>query len=196
MCDEEAARAVVGDDVARGEVLLVADDPEGPSVGLYIAEGALEHLRTKGAEISCATSRTAFWLAAEGVSHFIYLAFRSMNEESVSQLELELQAEVDKYASTVLMKGLGVGAIQERSRIVRHHLFDEVEFLDDASSEEGARYRRASAAAARYTKMLEEKYVIPGDDEGLIRELRRFYRVGGLEKLRLAERSTQLLVTQ
>ena len=37
-----------------------------------------------------------FLLALEGVSHFVYIAHRARLERSVSAVELELQAEVDK----------------------------------------------------------------------------------------------------
>ena len=36
-----------------------------------------------------------FWIAAEGVSHFIFLVWRAQLGRPVTHLELELQAEVD-----------------------------------------------------------------------------------------------------
>ncbi|MEM9074861.1 MAG: hypothetical protein AAGE52_40565, partial [Myxococcota bacterium] len=159
LCDEEAARAVVGDGIARGEVLLVAEDKDGISVGLYVAPEAIAELETDDPAFE------AFSLAAEGVSHFVYLLFRATNDESVSQLELELQAEVDKYA-TALLEGWGMRAIQERSRSLRRKLFDEVEFIDESGTVEGERYRIASRAAARYAAHLERRYVVVEDLAG------------------------------
>src|SRR5438128_2427777 len=40
--------------------------------------------------------------AAEGVSHFVYLATRAAMDRPVSLLELEVQAEVDKFAMLLL----------------------------------------------------------------------------------------------
>lgn len=180
ICSEEEARAAVGDAVSRGEVLLVSEDADGGiSVGLYVAESALDLLRTDDAPLE------AFWLAAEGVSHFVYLVFRAQNEESVSQLELELQAEVDKYA-TALLDGWGVGLMKERSRQIRQRLFHDAEFLDDAGTEAGDRYRVATRAAAQVVANLEKRYVAREDLHGLIGELRRFYRLGRREKLAYA----------
>lgn len=180
ICSEEEARAAVGDAVARGEVLLVGEDHDGGiSVGLYVAESALELLRTDDAPLE------AFWLAAEGVSHFVYLIFRAQNDESVTQLELELQAEVDKYA-TALLDGWGVGLMKERSRQIRQRLFDDAEYLDDADTEAGERYRLATRAAARVVANLERRFVANEDMNGLIGELRRFYRLGRREKLAYA----------
>ena len=179
ICSEEEARAAVGDAVSRGEVLLVSEDAEGISVGLYVAESALESIRAGEHSLE------AFWLAAEGVSHFVYLVFRAQNDESVTQLELELQAEVDKYA-TALLDGWGVGLMKERSRQIRRRLFDDADFLDDAGTELGDRYRVATRAAARVVANLERRFVAREDLNGLVGELRRFYRLGRREKLAYA----------
>ena len=180
ICSEEEARAAVGDAVSRGEVLLVSEDADGGiSVGLYVDESALDLLRSDDASLE------AYWLAAEGVSHFVYLIFRAQNDESVTQLELELQAEVDKYA-TALLDGWGVGLIAERSRQIRRRLFDDAEYLDDEGTEEGERYRLATRTAARVVANLERRFVAREDLAGLIGELRRFYRLGRREKLAYA----------
>ena len=137
--------------------------------------------------------------ATEGVSHFLYLVFRAENDTTVSQLELELQAEVDKYASAVLgergLSGNGVMTIQARtrgvpggrelarSRAVRAQLFAGVRFLDGPDSPEGRRYRMAHRLAARYTAKLERRHLDHGDVPAFLHELRRFYRHGLREKL-------------
>ncbi len=46
-----------------------------------------------------ATWRT-IWTALEGVSHFVYLAWNAGHDKPVSLLELEMQAEVDKYVGS------------------------------------------------------------------------------------------------
>ena len=184
VCDAETVRAV-GEDTDRGEVLLIAEEADGISIGLYVSPHAVHVLSThadawldeRGFEAAC--------LATEGVSHFLYLMFRAQNDDAVSQLELELQAEVDKYA-TGLLAGNGVGAIRARSRSMRWRLFARAKFLDDASTEAGQRYRKATAAAARYAAWLEERYVATGELEALRNELRRFYRLGLREKLEAA----------
>jgi hypothetical protein len=130
----------------------------------------------------------AVCLATEGVSHFLYLSFRADNDEQVSQLELELQAEVDKYAAG-LLAGNGVGAIRARSRALRERLFYRARFLDPPETAEGQRYRLAHRAAARYAAALEARYVDRGRIDELWAELRRFYRMGMRQKLERAERT-------
>lgn len=182
VCDEDTARDACGDEVERREVLLVQEDPDGVAVGLYVDQKAIDAL--KHAEDAWLDGKNfdAACLATEGVSHFVYLMFRAKNDEEVTQLELELQAEVDKYA-TALLAGNGVGAIAARSRELRRRLFDEIDYLDDASTESGDRYRLATRLAARYALHLEETYVARGDFASLSRALRRFYRMSRQEKL-------------
>jgi hypothetical protein len=119
----------------------------------------------------------------EGVSHFVYLAARAAEDRGTTQLELEVQAEVDKYV--VLVAALG--ALDEpKSKQLRGRLYDEVSFTDAAETEVGDRYRTANRAAARYVERLERAYVRPRRVRDLQGELRRFYRMGQEEKLRLA----------
>lgn len=185
VCDAATVRAV-GEDVDRGEVLLIAEEADGISVGLYVCPRAVDvlaqnedaWLSERGFEAAC--------LATEGVSHFLYLMFRAENDEAVSQLELELQGEIDKYAAG-LLAGNGVGAIRARSRSMRWRLFERARFLDGADTEAGQRYRKATEVAARYAAWLEERYVLSGDLDALRAELRRFYRLGLREKLEAGE---------
>lgn len=181
LCTEDEARAAVGDAVERGEVLLVHEDEGEIAIGLYVSDAAIEAFRRGEAH--------GWQLATEGVSHFAYLYFRADNAESVTQLELELQAEVDKYATGLLqdeadLRGFGAALIQRRDKRVRRSrelralLFADPQFLDAPDTEAGERYRLANRAAARYARDLEQRFVARGDELGLLRELRRFYRLG------------------
>ncbi|MFK8000765.1 MAG: hypothetical protein AB8H86_14290 [Polyangiales bacterium] len=183
LCDAEAAEAV-GGDPGRGEVLLVAEEEDGVSLGLYVEPEALALLR-RGVDVLGEGQFDAYCLAAEGVSHFVYLVYRHEQTRSVSELELELQAEVDKYA-TALLEGNGVGAIRARSQAIRERLYQDPVLADSAETLEGNRYRHAIALASRYTHRLERQHIDRGAIGELVAELRRFYRVGMREKLALA----------
>lgn len=188
VCAEAVARQAVGDAVSRGEVLLVAEDADDVAVGLYVDERATLALVSSDGDWLDAERFAARCVATEGVSHFVYFVFRAANALPVSQLELELQAEVDKYVAA-LLAGNRMAPDRERSRTVRRLLFDDAEFLDAADTEDGERYRVASRLAARYAAFLEERYVASGDADALCRELRRFYRLGLREKLAAASRA-------
>jgi hypothetical protein len=113
----------------------------------------------------------------------------------VSELELELQAEVDKWALGVLagrpmhpLEGFGVGLVRERSLLMRRRLFGGAVLRDEPGSERGQRYERAIRLAHRYTEGLERSHVRRGNLEGLVGELRSFYRLVGEQKLAHAAR--------
>lgn len=118
------------------------------------------------------------WLQlAEGVSHFVYVAERVRTELPATLLELELQAEVDKF---VLLAFATRPALDPHS--LHESLYENVRFLHPADSELGGRYRMANDLAARFVARL----VARADATSSLATLRRFYRAGQAEKIHLA----------
>jgi hypothetical protein len=62
-------------------------------------------------------------------------------------------------------------------------LFGDVEFADDLDDEESVRYRVANENAHRYSESLHRRYVQSRRIDGMLRELRRFYRLTLADKL-------------
>jgi len=123
----------------------------------------------------------AFCTLTEEVSHFVYLHFCARASRSVTQLELELQAEVDKYLTAVFLLCLqNEGAVSPR---LRDLLFRRYRLAVPLSAEQVERYRAASALAYRYCSFLESAYLRRARLADLAREARRFYRLGQREKL-------------
>lgn len=149
---------------ARGEreALFVREDSSGLRLELRLPEA-------NGLDGVCQV--------IEGVSHFVCVAERARRDGQTTELELELQAEVDKWV--VLVASLGAG----ESARVRAALFERATFADDARSERGERYRVASSSAHRFVRAVEGKL---GDVEGARAALRRFFWSSQEEKLRLA----------
>jgi hypothetical protein len=170
--------------VARSprEQLLVTEDDGGLSVGLFVDDAALTNLAVHdpGRRLD-ERNLGDFLLAVEGVSHFVYLTWRARHDTRVSALELELQAEVDKYV-TCLLCGDG-GA--RRSAELRRLLFDDVAFDEDLDQEEHRRYRVANANAYHYSASLERRFVRTARIAAMLDELRRFYRLPLAGKLEL-----------
>ncbi len=119
----------------------------------------------------------------EGVSHFVYLVERARVDRTATQLELEVQAEVDKW---LLLAGSLPGFDVERSAALRARLYERVTFADDAASETGQRYRVANDVAHAFVRKLERTFVQPRHFVAMRAELRRFFHVGQEDKLRLA----------
>lgn len=119
----------------------------------------------------------------EGVSHFVYLAERARSGRETTQLELELQAEVDKY---VVLASVTRAVEPEASEALRRRLYELVAFEHHAATTEGERYRVANEVARAYVRRLERHFVLPCRFGEMRAELRRFYRMGQEDKLRAA----------
>ena len=119
----------------------------------------------------------------EGVSHFVYLADRASRGREATQLELELQAEVDKY---VVLASALEDFDERTSRRLRERLYEDIAFTHDADTVEGERYRVANEFARRFTGRLERDYVQRARFGELQGALHRFFHLGQGEKLRAA----------
>ena len=118
----------------------------------------------------------------EGVSHFVYVADRARVDRAATQLELELQAEVDKWVVLAAsMRSLDV----TRSAALRASLYERATMLHDDATEIGERYRVANDVANRFVRGLERDYLGRSRFEELRGRLRAFFTLGQEEKLRL-----------
>jgi hypothetical protein len=120
-----------------------------------------------------------FLLAVEGVSHFIYGTCCALADRPVTQLELELQAEIDKYVTCLLL----IDPEAEVSSALRRRLFGDCEYETDLDHDEHSRYRAANDNALRYATYLEQSFVARRRIPEMLGELRRFYRLGLAAKL-------------
>jgi hypothetical protein len=119
----------------------------------------------------------------EGVSHFVYIAHRASHDRGTTQLELELQAEVDKYV--VLAASLETFD-ESTSRHLRARLYERVAFVHAPGTLERERYQIANDRARRFTGRLERDYVARSRYTELRAELRRFFHLSQGDKLREA----------
>ncbi len=144
-------------------------------------DGAIE-MRLCLPAIQPDASLDAICQVIEGVSHFVYVAERARLHRETTQLELELQAEVDKWV--VLAESIGAYDA-DRSAALRERLYERVAFAHDETTEIGQRYRMANESAHRFVRRLERNY-LSREKHGQLREqLRRFFHEGQEEKLRL-----------
>lgn len=162
------------------EQLLVCEADGEMALALFIDPGALANLTSHDPARRLGEHNFGdFLLAIEGVSHFIYAICCARAARPVSQLELELQAEVDKYVTCLLI----TEPEAEVSAELRRRLFGNVCYEPDLDHEEHARYRAANDNAQRYATWLEQAFVVPRRIPEMLAELRRFYRVGLAAKL-------------
>jgi hypothetical protein len=187
--DRRALAGVVPahDSGAPDEELLLAETADGAGVALYIDPVVLERLESQDPLGELTEGNLAdYCTALEGVSHFLYSTWRLDGDLPVSLLELETQAEVDKYAATVFLIADQTGG--EYPAHVHARLFDRSRFDPRLEPEQHHRYRTAHRSAANFCRRLERRFVRRNGArvEALVRELRKFYRLGSAAKQRYA----------
>jgi hypothetical protein len=173
---------------ASDEQLLVAQDGAELTLGLFLEPALLARLTAANPLDALHGANLAdCWTALEGVSHFVYLAWNAGFDRPVSLLELELQAEVDKYVCSVqLLRS------QDPTRFpaeLHRVLFETARVDARLAGERTGLYRRANRYAARFCRHLSQ-LLRPMGAQAQARarcELRRFYRLTSAMKLRHIE---------
>ena len=179
MVGTEVRDGVVGGRRPR-EQLLVSEAGGELSLALFIDPIALANLAANDPSRALGDHNFGdFLLAIEGVSHFVYSVCCARVDRPVTQLELELQAEVDKYVTCLLVMQAGTDV----STALRHRLFGDACYEPDLDRDEQDRYRAANDNALRYSAYLEAAFVAPRRIPDMLAELRRFYRAGLAAKL-------------
>lgn len=171
---EDEVRSTCGELRAAREWVLVRQDDDGVGIGVWFHPDDLGAVAERTPSAAVAEALPAWAALTEGVSHFLLLVRRMCRDETVSLLELEAQAEVDKYVTARLH-----GRPEEARRVLHAPL------APDLAAHERERYAEAGRLARRYATHLER---IQGVD-ALLAELRRFYRLSGharMERLRHA----------
>ena len=180
---DRAHLAGVGEVRAADEQLIVAEDGDTLSLALYIDARVLARLESRDPCDALTQHNLADYLTvAEGVSHFVYVAWNAGFDKPVTLLELELQAEIDKYV-------LGAWLLREQGgrfpRELHHALFERTRVDPQAAAERAGMYRTASAYAARFCRRVAAGLAreTRGATRELLAELRRFYRWSNARKL-------------
>ena len=116
----------------------------------------------------------------EGASHFLVVCERARREVSTTQLELEIQAEVDKW----LVLSRGGRLAPDDDDALHAALYEGSTYFDAEGSEAGERYRLANQIAARFVHRVSRDFARKGRFTELRRALHRFFREGQEGKLR------------
>jgi len=172
--DRQLAGDLGGSQNAADEELLIVEESDAASVSLFLEQNLVDRLERDNPLTSLNDRNLAdFLVALEGVSHFTYFAFKAGRDQSVTLLELELQAEVDKFiAAVALLHSQG-----ERVPAGLHHwLFSLPRLRDGLDAVATERYERANHYAARYCSKLWPQIRSRTGSQAVRDELRRFYR--------------------
>jgi hypothetical protein len=186
-CPTLAASLGLGGAVPHtGEQVLVAGDDQQLDLAVYLDPAVIDRLAAEDPRRILHDGNLGdFWTALEGVSHFVYLVWSARMRRQVTQLELELQAEVDKFVLTAALV-----ASQRDGRVPRSlhtWLFDLPRIDDSLAAESADRYAQANRYAGRYCLELISRFLEGPDRTSMMSELRRFYRLSQRGKIRRIE---------
>ena len=185
--DRRLAHILRGGPSEAPEELLVREGDDTLELSLYLAPELLAAVE-RGQPLEHLEGRdvNAFCTILEGVSHFLYLLTRARAKRSVTRLEMELQAEIDKYAVLgYLLRAQHQGTLPAW---LPRWLFEAVRYRADLAAEERIRYVTANAYARRYCRCLQARFQWTWNGRALQAELRRFYAFGQAKKLRYINR--------
>lgn len=171
------------------EQLIVAEGSDAVGVSLYLDPALLERLRETDPIIRLSEANVAdYFTALEGVSHFLYFAWNAGHDKPVTLLELELQAEIDKYvASYLLLKRQLPGRFP--TELLRL-LFERTRIDPQLARGREHLYRAASRHAEKFCRRLDRCLRSSRQELGqsVLAELRRFYRLTDARKVAHIER--------
>ena len=193
--DRDRLPAAARTDKATDEELIVAQPLDGDSgeiaLSLYLDPELLERLdRADPMERLHDGNVADYWTALEGVSHFLYVAWNAGHDKPVSLLELEMQAEVDKYVSSywLMRQQLPDRFPDELLRL----LFERTRIDSRLAAGREDLYREASRYAEKFCRRLEQSLrgARGRSQADILAELRRFYRLTNARKLAHIQRTT------
>jgi hypothetical protein len=171
------------------EELIVAQGADGADevgVSLYLDAALLKRLARADPLVQLHAGNVGdLWTVLEGVSHFVYLAWNARHDRPVSLLELELQAEVDKYVASywLLRRQFPAHFPAELHRV----LFARTRVDPRIGAARAALYREASRYAGKFCGRLERTLARSRTESEVLAQLRRFYRLTHARKCALID---------
>ena len=168
MAMEPSPCVLVGNSDISREALIIRQNGDDIEMGLYL-DPAIVCALEGGEELD---NLDAFSCAAEGVSHFLYVADRAGKGMKVSKLELELQGEVDKF---LLIHLIAASRFDSVPREFFERQFESHSFDPSLGADEAARYRAASHFAAKFCAHLRSTCFNPLRRSDLVARAREFF---------------------
>jgi len=162
------------------ESVLLSQDEDGLALSVYLDREMLDRLEESSPLDQLQVEQlNDFWMVLESVSHFNYIVWSASKDRPMTLLELEMQAEVDKFVTSMLLAAeQGDNELVNQLHVL---LFDAATIKSDLDREQHERYAAASEYAGRFCHRLRTRFLESGD--AVRSELRRFYRLSQAEKI-------------
>lgn len=162
------------------ESVLLCEDNDGLALAVYLDQDMLDRLDAADPLAHLQIEQlNDFWIVLEGISHFNFIVWSASRNRSITLLELELQAEVDKFVTSSML------AWQQGDKhlLTRLHalLFDKAKIKPGLDREQHERYLAANGYAGRFCHRL-QRSLLRGNAR-VLSELREFYRLSQTDKI-------------
>ncbi|MCB0419101.1 MAG: hypothetical protein H6617_00270 [Bdellovibrionaceae bacterium] len=166
------------------EAAEVADEPQ-LDVGIFFSDSLRETLNSTPIDKPHAWSEAqshAVAIAGEEISHFHYLLYHALSGRSVSQLELEIQGDIDKFLLLYFSRQQWEEQCFEE---VFERVFEKFSLSARLTTEQVNRYLEANQFARKCIHKHRKVLLSSENMETALKSLRRFYRLGASEKISL-----------
>lgn len=163
------------------ELFLVNPTPENDTleIALFFSDDLRANLHANDPmERLTGENISDFCTLIEGVSHFVYYLHKAGLEHEVTQLELELQAEIDKF----VLLSFSVEAPAYDKRALLELLFEDYSLHAGMDAEAAKRYHTASQLARKYCYDLLNS-LRASDPRDIIQQIRSFYPLRQEQKI-------------
>ena len=163
------------------ELFLVNPQPQNDTleIALFFDESLTQNLQTHDPLKKLSSENISdFCTLVEGVSHFVYYLHKASLELDISQLELELQAEIDKF----VLLSLGVCGENQRHEEILDMLFENYHLHDKLTPAQRDRYHSATQLARKYCYELLQNFKSTARHE-FLHEIRTFYPLSQEQKI-------------
>ena len=172
----------------RKGLMLLLSEGEALSLAIYLHDQVIHNLHKHDPFLGLNENNIHdFCIMAEEVSHFLYTTWRARKSIQMTKLELELQAEVDKFVICTFYRSNHRACINNLS--LKELLFETFSLEKDLPIESQQRYSTASKLALHYCHFLESRFIKKGLFPQMMGEIRRFYRLGQTDKISHINRS-------
>lgn len=157
--------------VVDEEVVFIQQQDDSLEFTLYVDEALLASVDGSRSNLD------GLCTIVEGASHAVCLLWHAHHDRQIRPIDLELQAEIDKYV--ILLEN---HSCKLERRDLHQRLFSNSTLIPEQGSVLHERYRTASKLASEYCHWLDCHLMEQGDSAALHQELARFYRLSGQAK--------------
>jgi len=165
----------------KGLMLLLPEEDE-LSLAIYLNDQVMKNLyKYSPSQGLNEKNINDFCIMAEEVSHFLYVTWKAQHSIQITNLELELQAEVDKF---IICTFYCSNCEDRFNRLpLKELLFETFSLEKNLSKESKSRYYTASKLALHYCHFLENHFIKKDHLRQMMGEIRKFYRLSQTDKI-------------